>query len=432
MSLKINKDFIVTIVFVIFLGICLKSFPFILQYIGNFNYQNGNYTFAYKMLQKAYFMRPQDKKFRYDYTLALSKLYPSMQIQQELCLIAESEQDDSARNLAQQTIAKLRAKIVSNYPNNYIEEASTSEGILRWDIKSFPLKIYLDDLNVSVPEYYNIEIFKALNLWEQSIDFVKFKKIDNEKNADIIIKLSPLPKDTCNQNVCKFVVGLTEPQIEKNILEKMVITLYDKDPFGRYFSDKKMFNTIAHELGHALGIMGHSYNSNDIMYMSTAEENNFSALRSSFQYITQADKNTLKLLYTILPNISNIPISKIESKDLIYAPIVLGNSEILSDKKIKEGKYYIKNAPHLPSGYLTLASAYAQNGDFERAVKILKKGLTKVKRDEDKFQIYYNLTVIYINDNKFKNAQKALNEAQKIKTNQDTEKLQQIIFQHNS
>jgi len=79
-----------------------------------------------------------------------------------------------------------------------------------------------------------------------------------------------------------------------------------------------------------------------------------------------------------------------------------------------------------------LASAYAQNGDFERAVKILKKGLTKVKRDEDKFQIYYNLTVIYINDNKFKNAQKALNEAQKIKTNQDTEKLQQIIFQHNS
>ena len=86
----------------------------------------------------------------------------------------------------------------------------------------------------------------------------------------------------------------------------MTIILYSKDPFGNFFSDKELYNTILHEIGHALGIMGHSYSSEDLMYMATDNDSNFYApYRSSFQYLSSKDINTIKLLYKMFPDISN-------------------------------------------------------------------------------------------------------------------------------
>ena len=48
----------------------------------------------------------------------------------------------------------------------------------------------------------------------------------------------------------------------------MTITIYDKDANGSYFSDRQLYNTVLHEIGHALGIMGHSYSTDDLMYMA--------------------------------------------------------------------------------------------------------------------------------------------------------------------
>ena len=134
---------------------------------------------------------------------------------------------------------------------------------------------------------------------------MKFSSTNNANDADILVKFENLPNDVCDGNGCKYVVGFTTPSIKNNILKKMIITLYTKDPNGNYFSDKELYNTILHEAGHALGIMGHSYSSDDLMYMATEGSNFYTPYRSSFQYLSSQDINTIKLLYKLVPAITN-------------------------------------------------------------------------------------------------------------------------------
>ena len=204
----------------------------------------------------------------------------------------------------------------------------------------------------------------------------------------------------------------------------MTITMYDKDANGNYFSDKELYNTILHEIGHALGIMGHSYSSDDLMFMSTIPEFNITRYRSSFQYLSQDDINTIKLLYKLIPNISNTPMSKFDKEGLIYAPIVLGNEKDIAKRKINEALTYIQNAPNLPGGYIDLGVAYADLGKSTEAVNAFREGLSKAQTDNDKYIIYYNIAIVHLNSNKLDEAERYVNLAQDI---ENTEELLELM-----
>lgn len=422
-----NKKSIYIAVFaVISIIFLLHLLPNIYLKLGVNEIGKQNYIKAYTYLTQAYKIAPNNKDIRYNYVIALSNLAPSIRVQKELFDISNSKEKDSAQSLANIRLNQLRNFFVRDMTDNYIEQAANEIGVIRWDISSFPLKIYIDNSNVNVPDYYKVEIFKALKLWAQLTNFIKFEVLDNIKDSNIIIKISPLPNNVCEGKTCKYVVGITEPEISNGILNKMNITLYEKDPYGNYFSDREIFNTILHEMGHALGIMGHSYNPNDTMYASVKESYVHSYM-GEFQYLTVADKNTMLLLYRLLPDISNIPINKIKKSGLIYPPLLMGNEEQLTDKKIKEAKNYIKNAPNLPSGYIDLASAYARKGDYTLALKTLEKGITVATRNEDKYIIYYNSALICINNKDWKKARYYINYARLIENNPELGKLENMI-----
>ena len=118
--------------------------------------------------------------------------------------------------------------------------------------------------------------------------------------------------------------------------------------------------------------MGHSYSSEDLMYMSTDNNNSFYApYRSSFQYLSSKDINTLKLLYKMIPNITNTPLEEFKTRNLIYPPIILGTSKQINSRKLKEALNYIKKAPDLSGGYVDLAVAYAESNRNNDALKAL-------------------------------------------------------------
>ena len=62
----------------------------------------------------------------------------------------------------------------------------------------------------------------------------------------------------------------------------MDIKFYTYAPNGEKFSSEQIYNTALHEIFHALGFTGHSYDKNNIMYMSNNPLN--------------SDKNTKKTL----------------------------------------------------------------------------------------------------------------------------------------
>lgn len=420
-----NKDKIITILvcaFFILFAVFLKATPVCFYYQGKSALDKKDYIKAHKCLKNAYNFDKKNKDYRYYYVQSLLRLSPTVTVQKEMFNIASSDDKDSAQTVAEAKIAEWRNNILSNIGNNYIEQAPSDKGIVRWSIEKFPLKIALvNQSNVEIPEYYNNEVYRAFSQWEVSSQILKFSSTNNANDADILVKFENLPNDVCDGNGCKYVVGFTTPSIKNNILKKMTITLYTKDPNGNYFSDKELYNTILHEAGHALGIMGHSYSSDDLMYMATEGSNFYTPYRSSFQYLSSQDINTIKLLYKLVPAITNS--EKVNTKGLVYAPIVLGTSKEISLRKLKDAQNYVKSAPDIPGGYVDLGVAYAELNKTHEAVKALQKALTLSKSDSDKYISYFNIAVVFVNSGDTKNALEYALKAQSISNNDEINEL---------
>lgn len=420
----IRKSFFITsIIIVIAALVFVKFLPAYFYSAGERSYKERNYVEAYKNFAAARRLAPSNKDYRYNYVLALAHLKPTLKVQKEMFAISQDNRhDDSARRLAQNQIETWQMKVLSAYGSNYIEQVPLDSHILRWNLKSMPLDVSIETPEGdTLPQYYNAEITKAFMQWQNSTGFIKFNFTDKPSKADIIVKFMALPESNCSASGCKYVVAFTNPTFKGNILKKMTITLYDKDAYGNYFSDKELYNTILHEIGHALGIMGHSYSTDDLMYMSSRETQDkiFTRFRSSFQYLSAKDLNTLRLLYNMTPTITDTPLKEIDSEGLIYSPVVLGSAEEMGNQKLKEAENYIKNAPELPGGYIDLAVAYAQLGKLRKATENLDTALQLARTDQDRYVIYYNYAVVYLNNNKPDSALKYAQTAQRINNSEE-------------
>lgn len=417
---KTNKVIIGLIAFVILL--VLFSTPFFFYSAGKSNLGKSQFAKAYKQLKQAYILRPQNKDIRYYYVKSMTFLKPVEEIQKEMFKFAQEKKSDAAQKLADYQVNEWKNNILENIGENYIEQAPMDSKILRWDTNTFPLKVKLS-VPITTPDYYKEEIEKAFIEWSLQTGFLKFEFIESG-NADIIVEFSPLPDNICEDGVCKYVVAYTTPKVSGNVLKSMTITMYDKDANGNYFSDKELYNTVLHEIGHALGIMGHSFSSNDLMYISMQPDENFTRYRDDFQYLSQDDLNTISLLYKMIPDISNVPMSKFKKEGLIYAPIVLGNEKQITNRKIREAENYIQSAPELPSGYIDLAIAYAELEKYNKAIEELRNALERAKTDEERYLIYYNIAVIYLNSNKLDEAEKYLELAKTLNDSDDIAELE--------
>ena len=84
------------------------------------------------------------------------------------------------------------------------------------------------------------------------------------------------------------------------------------------------------------------------------------------------------------PTITNTSQKDLKKKGLIYAPVVLGTSNQISLRKLKEAQNYIKNAPDIAGGYIDLGIAYAELNKYSEAIKALKKHINlsnRMKKD---------------------------------------------------
>ncbi len=425
--MKISTDRIITIFIctaAIIFGISVKAMPVYYFKKGKTLLEQQKYVKAYSSLKKAYKLNKNNKDYRYYYLQSLLNLSPNIQVQKEVFDLASDSTDDSTKQIAQDKVSEWRRNIITNYGSTYIEQAPLESGIIRWE--NFPLSIcILDQSETSLPSYYKSEIKRAFSQWQTSVKFISFKYVETTSDANIIVKIVPLPKSVCDEQKCKYVVGYTTPNFKKRILKDMTILLYSTDPNGNFFSDKELYNTVLHEIGHSLGIMGHSYSSEDLMYMAAENSKSiYASYRSSFQYLSSKDINTIKLLYKLVPDITNT--EKINTKGLIYPPIILGTSEEVANRKIKEAQNYIKNAPDLAGGYIDLGIAYAQVNKINDAIKSMQKGYELSKNDNEKYLSLYNLTTLYMQKKDFKKAEQCANMAYEISA---TEEIKELLAQ---
>ena len=115
----------------------------------------------------------------------------------------------------------------------------------------------------------NFNLRNAFNTWQTALyPTISFKFVNNPEEAHISVVFDDPRKHGPAENA----VGLTSMRgyaKEPTRIYDAKIYLTYFDPTGKRLSDNEIYGTLCHEIGHALGISGHSKNKSDVMYPST-------------------------------------------------------------------------------------------------------------------------------------------------------------------
>ncbi len=198
-----------------------------------------------------------------------------------------------------------------------MELASKNEDVLvfcRWEEDRFPLAVHVEpprilpelqsELDPQEPEVFVEAAWRALENWQKSVGGVPtFRRAASWTEADLRIELmgerGPAPQDgvqvlgtTSLARACR-VQGRSLVQNRLDVTFRVpVIRLYLADQHGLLLPDQIERNVL-HEIGHALGMKGHSPIPADLMY-EVARDRRVSKL-------SRQDTNSFRTLYTI-PN----------------------------------------------------------------------------------------------------------------------------------
>ena len=348
---------------------------------GDYYFAKNDIKNAERLYEAAFDLGVKDSNRRNNYVNMIMNSPFDISAQEKLVKFINYPIDDNAKLKAEYFIYDMKREIFRKYQGNYIKKAVHNGKIVRWD--KLPVT-YGFNSTEEVPEYYVKEIESAFLTWEKALDhMVYFERVKQSPNIIFEFKIN----NSVGEDGKKYVVAYTNPNISsENKLVNMDITFYLKDVDGKYFTENQVYNTALHEIAHALGLMGHSENRSDVMYMSKD-----SIVENQKDKLSEADINTMKLLYNTKPDITNAH----ETKSSYIPYVVLGNDKEVTNSKIREAKYYIKKAPNIPMGYIDLAMGYVSAQDYAKAIKSLEKALQVADNNEILEMIYYNLAVSY-------------------------------------
>ena len=245
--------------------------------------------------------------------------------------------------------------------DNYVQNCTDSNGVLHIFQKQ-PILIY-----VPRGEYYDpiTQAFVAYN--NQFQGFITFNTVAKPSDADIKIVLTDNLSDRHdNENV----LGLTftrKYDTDGNIVfsEIYLLTNYK----GTAVSKTSMYNTVLHEIGHAIGIKGHSENPQDVLYKSQTEEE-----IGKLKYFSERDIETLKLMYS--------------GNTYVLDKILKGAQKTKLEENIKYAES-LNDA----DAYLKVANSYYQMKQYSKALETYKKAL---KLNPDNSRIYADLARCYL------------------------------------
>ncbi len=188
------------------------------------------------------------------------------------------------------------SKPVSVNANDYFDDA-TQNGIARWPQSRMPITISIKP-DPAVPgfrqEYVDV-LKQAFSDWEKvSQGVLKF-----EYTNDAAAKVSCTWTDDVKQMISSAEGGHAIVVPDSKGILKVNIILLSVPPLGT----QKLSNNYArridlHEIGHALGILGHSKYPNDIMFSTVLPADTPAEL-------SNRDKNTLTKIYTTSAELVN-------------------------------------------------------------------------------------------------------------------------------
>ncbi len=278
--------------------------------------------------------------------------------------------------------------------NSYIRGVIAQGDVTRWNKSSFPLGVYIQ--SNGVPEYYVSAVKKAYLKWQTVTGgAVSFKFVSSPQNADMkcffTYDFSNMSEDTVGYHQFKYM----DDKIADSIIKFRVT-----DKNGNSFSSQILYNVALHEIGHSLGLAGHSSKSGDLMY-PVAQKRNYD--------ISKRDLTTLKLLYSMVPDCTDRPLSTSDKANLLTKAQVVGGEARLKQDAQTAAKINSNITPQDPSSRYRLAKAYQENKNYTKAIQEYKNVISMVDSSDLKVKLYAEITNCYIKLKNYTAAQNCAN-----------------------
>lgn len=269
--------------------------PTLLYYLGNTHYKMGHFLKAADAFQQVMAVAPPTSDaYRYAMRGLIRLSSPRL-----------FENTHTLSNRIQSgTFASPDDHLNLNWSDdNYSDQIRYNSQNVRWSTTQGPLHIYIDEhptgLSNFQPAYVQMAR-KGLSEWLSALDNqLKAVYVNQPSQADIRVEwVNQLDKSGFqDKDVRTFHAGLTTPRFEEQQLKQMRVRIATLDVDGKPQSNSMMQTIITHELGHALGITGHSPDSKDLMHFRSIPDS----------HLSPRDKATIRLLYGNAADITHAP-----------------------------------------------------------------------------------------------------------------------------
>lgn len=132
---------------------------------------------------------------------------------------------------------------------------------------------------------YYYTVMEAFREWERETSYaINFRKVNRPEYANIkVYFVDKLPTNVLG--VTRNRKGYANGKI---VLRSSEIRILEKTQSGELRSEQQIYPVILHEIGHAIGLEGHSNNKNDILYHTTDYYK---------QSLSERDVETIKTIY---------------------------------------------------------------------------------------------------------------------------------------
>lgn len=384
-------------------------------------YSIGNYTKALHLFNMVANARPYETEPVYYQALTLAKLPPTYENQKALYEIAQLEDCDEASELAENVLAEMRKQFTLQVGPNYIDNVLYDGLLIRWNT-SEPITYAISGKPDVPSEYFNV-VRSAFENWQTATNGkILFKEVNNTKVANIVVRF--VDDILSNENYVIEQTGKTVPDYKDDVLNRMDIYLKIFDSKGQNFTREKFMTLAQHEVGHAIGLSGHSVDEDDVMFYQndTIDEN------TELQWISDKDVNTMMLVYKMVPDVINKPIPESEYVNLYAHEIFTtypGENFELETQKLIDALHRDRTNLII---WVDLAINYAYKRQYARSNYILEKVLPLAESDvRNQHVILYNLAVNYYKMKNYPIAEKYLNLAKSINDDLETQILETFI-----
>lgn len=186
----------------------------------------------------------------------------------------------------------VRAASGRNKPaEDYLTESNYTTRV-RWADSRMPLKVYIEKTPADLEGYkesYTNSLKQSFYDWSKAAsNRVRFSFVPNERTADIRCYWTNDPRYLGGGAEA----GETRMKSLGHVMASADVYLRTKESAGDFpYTDTAVKATCLHEVGHALGIVGHSLSVSDIMFFSTP-------FTEGERQLSDRDRNTLVRLYS--------------------------------------------------------------------------------------------------------------------------------------